>query len=255
MIFKKIKAKEDDVFKNKLDFVLKTKEILKKYPLLVIYPIIGAILSIISFVLLIMVSKGNAVVLIALSFWYILTSIIVIYFNTATVAFVKNHLNGGNPTFSYGIGEANKRIYLIINWAFFSSIFSFFMIFLSSIKIIKYFTYAGEIAWSLVTYFVIPIIVFENKNIKDTIIESQKLIKKNWGKSLKGDFKISFISFVPFVIILSLLIFSSVLKDELITYGLFIFTIFILIVSMLINYAMRNIFCTLLYSSVKSKTK
>lgn len=255
MIFKKIKVKEDDVFKNKLELVEVAKTIFKKNPEMIWYPVYGALLSIVTFVLFIMITKGSGAVVLALIFWYLLFNVFVVFFNTATVACAKVALSGGNPTFLYGIKEAFKRMNLIINWALFDGLFSIIMGLLVELKFAKAFAYAGEIAWSFVKYFIIPIMVFENKSVKDAISESQRLIKKNWGKSFMGDFKVSFISFIPFIIVLLILIFSSVLKDELVTYGLFILTILTFIIGALLNFSLRSIFCTALYASIKGKAK
>jgi hypothetical protein len=255
MFYKKIKEKEDDIFKNKLGLADVSKDIFKKNPGMIFYPIIGAILSIVAFVLLIMISKGSGAVVFALIIWYLLLSIIIVLLNTATVSCAKIAMNGGNPKFSDGIREAFKRTNLIINWALFNSVIGLFMNFLNEIKVAKSFSYAGEIAWSLVTYFIVPIMVFENKGVKNSIEESQKLIKKNWGRNAHGEFKFSFVSMVPLTIVLLILIFSSVLKDEFITYGLFILTIFILILGFLVNFSLRSIFYTALYMNVKGKVK
>lgn len=255
MFYKKIKEKQDDVFKNKLNIVDITKKIFRNNPKMIWYPFLGAIFSIISFVFLIFISKGSGAVVLALIVWFLLFNIFVTFFNAATVACAKIAINGGNPKFSEGIKESFKRLSLIINWAIFNSFIGLFMGLLSEIKVAKYFAYAGEIVWSFVTYFIIPLMVFENKGVKDAIGESQKLIKKNWGRSLSGEYKISFMSIIPFLIVLTLLIFSSVLKDEIVTYGLFIVTIFVLIIGILLNFSLRNIFCTVLYMNVKGKVK
>jgi len=255
MFFKRIKEKEDDIFKNKLELVATTKEVFKKNPVMILFPVFGAILSIISFVLLIMVSKGSGIVVLALIIWYLFTNILIAFFNSATVSCTMTALNGGRPKFSEGIKEAFSKLNLIINWAVFNTLVGTFMSILSELKFAKYFAYAGEIVWSFVTYFIVPIMVMENKSVKESIEESQKLIKRNWGKSLSGEFKISFISYIPFIIVLLILIFSSVLKDEFVTYSLFVLTIFVLILGSLINFSLRAIFCTTLYMSVKGKGK
>ena len=255
MFYKKIKAKEDDIFKNKLELAGVSKDILRKNPGMFFYPVIGALLSIGAFVLLIMISKGSGAVIFALIIWYLLLGILIVFLNTATVSCTKMALNGNKPKFSNGISEAFKKTNLIINWALFNSVIGLFMNFLSEIKVAKRFSYAGEIAWSLVSYFIIPIMVFENKDVKNSIDESQRLIKKNWGRSSRGEYKFSFVSMVPFVIVLLILIFSSVLKDEFITYGLFVLTIFVLILGFLVNFSLRSIFYTALYINVKGKVK
>lgn len=253
MIFKKIKAKEDDIFKNKLDLVSKTKEIFKSSSAFSIYPFIGAIISIILFVGLIMITRGSGMVVLALLFWLLLTNIIIAYFNTASSACTKNSIGSKPAGFSAGIKEANKRFSLIVNLGFFNTFGGPFMSTLSDIKLTK--KYSGEFPWGFVAGFIIPSMTFENKSIGTAIDDSQKLIKKNWGKNANGEFKISFVSFVPFLIVLTLLIFSSVLKDEFVTYSLFVLTIFVLIVGMMINFTLRTIFYSVIYSNIKGKSK
>ncbi|MFA5404967.1 MAG: DUF6159 family protein [Ignavibacteria bacterium] len=255
MFYKKIKAKDDDIFKNKLELANESKDIFRKNTGIIFYPILGALLSISTFVFLIMISKGSGAVVLALLIWYLLLNILIVFFNTATVACTKIALNGKKPKFSDGIREAFKRTNMVINWALFNSVLGIFMNFLAEIKATKGYKYTGEIVWSFVSYFILPIMVFENKDVKSAIDESQKLIKKNWGRNISGEYKISFISMVPFLIVLLVLIFSSVLKDEYVTYGLFIFTIFILIIGFLMNFSLRSIFYTALYMNVKGKVK
>jgi len=253
MIFKKIKAKQGDIFKNKLEVADKAKEIFKGSSAFSSYPLFGGLLSIAIFILIIFITKGSAMVVMGLILWYLLNNIITAYFNTASAANAKNILNGRQAGFSNGLGEAGKRFSLIVNWGFFNTFGAPFMGTLSDIKLAK--KYSGEFSWGLVASFIIPFITFENRTVGSSIEESQKLIKKNWGKNADGDYKLSFVSFYPFLIILTLLIFSSVLKDEFVTYSLIVLSIFVLITGMMMNFILRTIFFTILYSNLKGKTK
>jgi hypothetical protein len=253
MIFKKIKVKEDDIFNNKLELAEKSREIFKSSSAFSAYPFIGALISIMLFVGLIMITKGSGMVVLALLLWYLLTNIIIAYFNTAVAACTRISGSGKKAGFSDGIKEANKRFSLIVNLGFLNTFGGLFMGTLSDIKLTK--KYSGEFQWGLVASFIIPSMTFENKNIGMAIDDSQKLIKKSWGKNANGEYKLAFISFVPFLIVLILLIFSSVLKDEFVTYSLFVLTIFVLIAGMLINFTLRTIFYSTLYLNIKGKSK
>jgi hypothetical protein len=255
MFYKKIKAKQDDIFKNKLEVVEITKKIFGKNGGMSMYPAISSIISILLFVFLIIVSKGSGAIVLALFIWYLLFNVVIVFFNTATIECTKLEGSGRKPTFSSGIGSAFKKTNLIINWALFKSTAGLFVNVLSDLKLAKGFAYSGEIEWSLVANFVLPIMISENKSIKDSVDEAQKQIKKNWGKNPKGEHKISFVSIIPFLIVLSILILSSVLKDEFVTYGLFILTIFVLILGYLVNLSLRSIFYTIIYYNVKNKAK
>ncbi|MBI5404568.1 MAG: hypothetical protein HY959_14365 [Ignavibacteriae bacterium] len=253
MIFKKIKAKQDDVFKNKLELAGKAKEIFKSTGAFSTYPFIGALISIILFILFIMISKGSGIVVLALLIWLFLNNLITAYFNSAAAACTRLVSNGKSAGFGDGIKEANKRFSQLVNWAFLNTFAGPFMGMFSDIKLTKKFS--GEYAWGLVSSFIIPFIVFENRDTGAGIEESQKLIKKNWGKNAQGEYKLSFISFLPFLITLFLLILSSVMKDEFITYSLIVLTIFVLIAGMMINFILRTIFFTTLYLNIKGKSK
>ena len=253
MIFKKIKAKEGDIFKNKIELTDKAKEIFKTNSAFSTYPFIGALISTVLLVLLVMITKGSGIVVLALILWYLLTNIIIAYFNVASAICTKAAGYGKKVGFSDGTKEAGKKFSLIVNWAFLQTFGSLFMSTLADIKLTKKFT--GEFPWGFVASFVIPFITFENKQVSASIEDSQKLIKKNWGKNTDGDFKFQFISFIPFLIALVLLIFSSVLKDEFITYSLIVLTIFVLLVGMFMNFTLRTIFYSNLYLNLKSKSR
>jgi hypothetical protein len=255
MFYKKIKVKEDDIFKNKLELAEVSKDIFGKNKGMILFPILGSLLSIIVFVFLIMISKGSGAVVFALIIWYLLFNVFIVFFDAAIISCTKIAIGGNNPKFSDGIREAFKRTYMVINWAIFNSTFGLFMNFLSEIKLAKSFSYSGDITWSFVSYFILPIMVFENKDVKNATDESQKLIKKNWGRNISGEYKISFISMIPLLIVLLVLIFSSVLKDEFVTYGLFILTIFVFIIGFMMNFSLRSIFYTVLYLNTKGKSK
>lgn len=255
MFYKKIKIKAEDIFKNKIELADLSKEVLRKNPGMMLYPIIGAVISIVAFVLLIMITKGSGAVVFALLLWYLILNILITFSNSASVICTKKYLTNVKPSFSDGFGGAFKKTNLIINWSLFNSIIGLFVNTLSELKLAKKFSYSGDIPWSLVSYFIVPVMISENKNVKDSVDESQKIIKKNWGRNVSGDYKFSFISMVPFLIVLLALIFSSVLKDEFVTYGLFVLTIFVLIIGFFMNFSLRTIFYTSIYLNIKGKVK
>ena len=41
-------------------------------------------------------------------------------------------------------------------------------------------------AWALVTFFVVPVLVLEDKGVVDSVRESVTLIRKTWGESIVG---------------------------------------------------------------------
>jgi hypothetical protein len=45
-------------------------------------------------------------------------------------------------------------------------------------------------AWSLLTFFVIPVMIFENVSVTDSIKKSGAIFKKTWGENVVGQFSI-----------------------------------------------------------------
>jgi hypothetical protein len=59
-------------------------------------------------------------------------------------------------------------------------------------------------AWSIVTIFVVPVLVYENIGPVDAIKKSAAVIKKTWGESLIRAIGLGFVQFLVFFIIIVL---------------------------------------------------
>lgn len=107
----------------------------------------------------------------------------------------------------------------------------------------------GE-AWALVTYFVVPVLVLEDKGVADSVKESVTLIKKTWGESIVGAGSIMLI-FVLTGIVAFLGVFGVVmLSTSLILAGTAI-ALFVIVIAILAS-AMQGIFVTALYTYAKT---
>ncbi len=59
-------------------------------------------------------------------------------------------------------------------------------------------------AWSIVTIFVVPVLVYENIGPIDAIKKSAGVIKKTWGESLIRAIGLGFVQFLGFFLIIAL---------------------------------------------------
>jgi hypothetical protein len=122
-------------------------------------------------------------------FWfvfYLISYFLVVFFNVAIVACAMKRLEGGDPTFSYGIGFAASRVKYIFEWAIVAATVGLIIRAISERagfvgKIIMGFV---GMAWSIATYFVVPIIAFENVGPIDAIKKSAGILKRSWGEAL-----------------------------------------------------------------------
>jgi hypothetical protein len=121
---------------------------------------------------------------------YFILFFIVIFFNTAIIACANIRLNGGDPTVSDGLRIASENIGRILIWALISATIGMI---LQAIR--EKAGWAGRliagiigIAWAYVTFFIIPVLIFEKKGIAPSIRRSASLFKQTWGETIIGTF-------------------------------------------------------------------
>jgi len=123
-------------------------------------------------------------------FIYFILFFIVIFFNTAIIACANIRLNGGDPTVSDGLRIASQNIGRILIWALISATIGMIL------QVIRGKAgWAGRliagiigIAWAYVTFFIIPVLIFEKKGIAPSIRRSASLFKQTWGETIIGTF-------------------------------------------------------------------
>lgn len=134
--------------------------------------------------------------------YYFLSYFITIYFNTALVMAVKERLDGRTPTIGGGLRAANSRMGAILGWTLVAASVGLILQLLQNLardtrnpigQILA--TLAGY-AWSIITYFVLPIIAAEGYGPFRAIKESARTIKRTWGEALVGTFAMGAIFFI-----------------------------------------------------------
>ena len=121
---------------------------------------------------------------------YFVLFFIVIFFNTAIIACANIRLNGGDPTISDGLRIASQNIGRILIWAIISATVGMI---LQAIR--ERSGWIGRIlvgiigfAWTYVTFFIIPVLIYEKKGIASSIKRSASLFKQTWGETIIGTF-------------------------------------------------------------------
>lgn len=130
--------------------------------------------------------------------FYLCDYFVIIFFNAAIVACAVVRMQGDNPTVGDGFRAAGARFSLIVAWALVSATVGlFFRIMEDRSKT------AGRIiaallgiAWSLMSFLVVPILVVEKKGPITALKESAQLLKKTWGEQIIGNFSFGLVFFV-----------------------------------------------------------
>ena len=145
---------------------------------------------------------------------YFVLAYITLFFNAALVSAAHQRLEGGDPTVGSALRGAASRAGPILPWAFISAVVS------TILKTIE--EQAGSpgsivitmvgVAWSVVTFLVLPIIVIEGKGAMEAIKGSVDLFPRTWGENLGarvGLNIVGYLAFVPGVALIALAIASS----------------------------------------------
>jgi len=226
---------------------------------LLVFPVFSGILTLIviaSFILPLIFAGGvyslstNTVAGIILLFlFYLVTSFVVIFFNVGLIACVYARLQGKEMTVGEGLSTATHHLIAILTWAVIAATVGLIL------RMIE--DRAGAVggiaaalvggAWSLVTFFVVPVFVFEGKGVLDAIRESWSLFRKTWGESVVGTVSITFV-FVAVGILGLLIVLATLFSGNIIAFlaVLALFIVFVAILAILAS-AMQGIFVAVLY--------
>lgn len=138
---------------------------------------------------------------------YLLT-FITIFFNVAQVCAADDRMTGGDPSIGSALSDATKHLTAIAPWALVSMVVSMV---LRAIEerggwIGKIVAGMLGLAWALITYLVLPILVIEGIGVREAITRSKELFVKTWGETVSGELGMSLVAFVAVLVPLPFLL-------------------------------------------------
>jgi len=118
--------------------------------------------------------------------FYFVNYFVIVYFNSALVACAMTRFRGGSPTLGEGMRAANARLPQILAWVLLAATVG---VVLRALQ--ERFALLGRIvialvgaAWTIATYFIVPVLVAEKLGPFDALKRSAGLMKETWGESL-----------------------------------------------------------------------
>jgi hypothetical protein len=190
--------------------------ILKKNKQLIIFPVLSGISLVVimgSFIVGLVATSGwdvhnivsdnKLVNYLVLFGFYFINYFIIVFFNMALIHCTRLYFNGEEVSVSVGLRFSMSRVGVILSWAFFAATVG------TILKAIQENTgFIGKIisgffgiVWGITTFFVVPIIAYENLGPIDAFKRSAQLMKEKWGESLGATFSLHIITFLGFLII------------------------------------------------------
>jgi Family of unknown function (DUF6159) len=142
---------------------------------------------------------------VALFVTYFGLSFIATFFNVCVVNTTRVRLEGGDATFLDSIKFAFSRVHLILGWSLVSASVGLLLRVLDSIAersgvvgkiLLSILRAVLASAWSIMTIFVVPVMVYKAVGPFDAIRESIATLKQTWGESLVRHYGLGLAAFV-----------------------------------------------------------
>jgi hypothetical protein len=127
--------------------------------------------------------------------YYVVNYFIVVFFNTALIHCTHLYFQGQRPTVGEGLRFAVGRIGVIFAWAVFAgTVGTILRIIQDRVGFLgKIITGLIGVAWSIATFFVVPVIAYENVGPLAAFRRSTSMMKEKWGESIGATFSFGII--------------------------------------------------------------
>jgi len=195
--------------RNTIDLAKASWNVLKADRELIALPVISALAGVVvaaTFVIPLIATgsfeggdnQGTPLTYVLLFVMYVALAYVTIFFNAALIHAANERLDGGDPTLRSAIAGARERAWRILPWAIVSATVS---IILRAIEeragtVGRIIAGIAGIAWSLVTFLVLPTLVLEDVRVLDAIRRSGQLFKRTWGENVAAQVGFGLLGFV-----------------------------------------------------------
>ena len=137
--------------------------------------------------------------------FYFCTYTVILFCNTALLSCAKLRFEGGQPTFSGGIraGMSNLKAILL-----FAAIGGTIGVILKQLE--EKLGIVGWLmrrllggAWSIISYFALPVMIFEHKSPKEAILRSREIMQATWGEAVGAYIGFSALSYLVAAVVVA----------------------------------------------------
>ena len=252
-----------DRLSNGWKLAMSSFKILKANQQLIIFPILSGVsllLIIGSFFTVTLANAGwdsdnigelsSAGYYVLLFLFYLVNYFVVVFFNMALIHCTRLYFNGEEVTVTAGLRFSISRIGAIFSWAIFAATVGLILkaIQENSGIVGKIITGIIGIVWSIATFFVVPIIAYENLGPIDAVKRSTQMMKEKWGQSLGAGFSFGLIQFLAFIIVGFPLFIVGSMFNPFVAIALAVVALFMV---MAIISAAQTIFISAVYHNIK----
>ena len=138
----------------------------------------------------------------AVSFaFYFCTYFVIIFCNSALISCAMLRFHGETPRLADGFRMAFARLPQIFAWALVSATVGVLLKVVENAheKVGEVVAWLLGSAWSIMTFFVVPVLVVEKTDPMTAVGRSLSLLRRTWGEALVGNMGLNFILFLLFL--------------------------------------------------------
>jgi hypothetical protein len=141
--------------------------------------------------------------------FYLVSAYTAIFFNAALVSQANIALKGGDPSVGGGLRTAGSMAGRLLPWALLTATVSMVLRVVEERLgfVGRIITGLVGLAWNLVTYLVLPVMVLEGATTKPAVRRSMDMFRGTWGENVLGNVGIGvvgFLLFLPTVLLVAL---------------------------------------------------
>ena len=136
--------------------------------------------------------------------FYVINYFVVVFFNMALIHCTRLYFRGEEVSINAGLRFSLSRIGTIFSWALFAgTVGTILRIIQEESGIIgKIITGILGVVWSIATFFVVPVIAYEDLGPIAAFKRSAQMMKQKWGESLGATFSFGIIQFIAIIILM-----------------------------------------------------
>jgi hypothetical protein len=183
--------------------------------------------------------------------FYFCTYFVIIFCNSALISCAIMRFNGQEPSLGDGIRMAMARLPQIFAWALVSATVGMVLKVIENAheKVGYYVAMIIGTAWSIMTYFVVPVLVVEKTGPIEAVSRSVSLLKRTWGEALVGKLGLGFFMFLLFIPVILIFVVGvfALSKSVALGVGLIVVGVIALLLHAAISSALSTILLAALY--------
>lgn len=154
---------------------------------------------------------GEWLAYIGLFIFYLINFTVVVFFNVGLIHCTRLFMEGKEAKVGDGIAYSISRIEAIVSWALLAATVG---VILKTLEdrlgaIGKLIVGIVGIAWSIATFFVVPVVAYENVAPIEAVRRSARIMKEKWGEAIGANFSFGlfYMLGIAIIVVLSVLLF------------------------------------------------